>query len=392
MHRHGQSRRTVRRFAVALRRGPVKSFTMASTPPIVTLKELAARTKLSLATVSYALRHAPKISVETRELVAKAARELGYRPNPRVASLMAHIRGAQASSPRERLAFVWVHTSRAEARQNSFLQLVFAGARERAAQMGFALEEFWTSDPGMSDHRLEQILRARGIVGVVLSPVTTAEATVTLGWDWRHFAPAVIGNVTWTPELHHAGHHHFLAMRLALLELAKLGCRRPAALIEATVHERNKHAYAACFLAHHPQPAAARGLVRVVSRGDGADLGAWLQAARPDALILSHTDLLDLSGVSQAARALGVPRVTLYWSKETPRGIGGIDQCQDRVAGHAVDLVAAQLNANETGAPDLPRMMLFPGRWVAPRMPGTGKTASAPRSVSRSRTAAGSRE
>jgi hypothetical protein len=144
----------------------------------------------------------------------------------------------------------------------------------------------------MTDQRLEQILRARGIVGVVLSPVTTAESAVTLGWDWRQFAPAVIGNITWMPELHHAGHHHFLAMRLALLELAKLGCNRPVALIEATVHERNKHAYVAGFLAHHPQAASARGLVRVASRGDATDLGPWLQAARPDALIVSHTDLL----------------------------------------------------------------------------------------------------
>lgn len=59
--------------------------------------------------------------------------------------------------------------------------MVFAGARERAGKMGFALEEFCTSDPGMTDQRLEQILRARGIIGVVLSPVTTAEAAVTLG-------------------------------------------------------------------------------------------------------------------------------------------------------------------------------------------------------------------
>jgi LacI family transcriptional regulator len=242
--------------------------------------------------------------------------------------------------------------------------------------MGFVLEEFWTSDAGMTDQRLEQILRARGIVGVVLSPVTTAESAVTLGWDWRQFAPAVIGNITWTPELHHAGHHHFLAMRLALLELAKLDCKRPVALIEATVHERNKHAYVAGFLAHHPQAASARGLVRVASRGDTTDLGPWLQAARPDALIVSHTDLLDLPGISEVVKKLRLPRVTLYWSKETPRGIGGIDQCQDRVAGHAVDLVAAQLNANETGAPDLPRIMLFPGRWVVPGAPG-GKGAAA---------------
>ena len=366
----------------------VKSFTVPEPrAQVITLKDVAERARLSLATVSYALRQDPKIPAETRELVASAARELGYRPNPRVASLMAHIRGAQSRAHQERLAFVWVHTSRAEARQNSFLRMVFAGARERAAQMGFALEEFWTSDPGMTDQRLEQIIRARGIVGVVLSPVTTAEATVTLSWDWRNFAPAVIGNVTWTPELHHAGHHHFLAIRLALLELAKLGCKRPVALIEATVHERNKHAYLAGFLAHHPQAASARGLVRVVTRGDAADLGPWLRAARPDALIVSHTDLLDLPGLGNAAKELRVPRVTLNWTAGTARAIGGVDACHDRVAGHAVDLVAAQLNANETGAPDLPRMMLFPGRWVAPASAGKGaiRRSEVPRAISDSR-------
>ena len=343
-------------------------------PPVVTLSDIAEQVGLSLATVSYALRQHAKISAATRARVATAARKLGYRPNPRVASLMAHIRGAQSRAHQERIAFIWVHTSRAQARENVFLKNVFAGARERANQMGFILEEFWTNDVGMTDQRLEHILRARGIVGVVLSPVTSAETAITLGGDWRHFSAAVIGNVTWTPELHHAGHHHFLAMRMALLELAKLGCKRPAALIESTVHERNKHAYLASFLAHHPHAAEARRLVRVVARGSSSNLHAWLRAIRADALIVSHTDLLDLPGVARAARELGIPRVTLYWGKETPRTIGGIDQCQDRVAGHAIDLVAAQLNANETGVPDLPRMMLFPGKWVAPRLPRRVRT------------------
>jgi hypothetical protein len=56
--------------------------------------------------------------------------------------------------------------------------------------------------------------------------------------------------------------------------------------------------------------------------------------------------------------------VTLYWNAAAPE-IGGVDQCYDRIAAHAVDLVIAQINSNETGVPDLPRMMLFPGRWVA---------------------------
>lgn len=337
---------------------------------VVTLKVVAARARLSLATVSYALRQHPKIPVATRDRVAEIARALGYRPNPRVASLMAHIRGAQARPHQERIAFVWVHTGRAAARRDPFLNQVFAGARERAGQMGFALEEFWTNDPGMSDQRLEQILRARGIVGVVLSPVTTAEAAITLGWDWRHFSAAVIGNVTWTPELHHAGHHHFLAMRLALLELEKLGRRRIGALIEPTSNGRAKRAWEAAFLTHHPDLAAAPSLVRVIDEAGLQEAAAWLRRSNPDALIVSETSLLAAPGLRAAIRELALPVITLYWSTDTPRGIGGIDQCYDRVAAHAVDLVAAQLNANETGVPDLPRIMLFPGKWVAPALPG----------------------
>ncbi|MBC7365600.1 MAG: LacI family DNA-binding transcriptional regulator [Undibacterium sp.] len=355
----------------------MKPFTMGTeTKRVVTLKEVAARAGLSLATVSYALRRHPKIPEGTREKVAEIARGLGYRPNPRVASLMAHIRSAQARAHRERIAFVWVHTSRAEARENPFLKNVFNGAQERAAQMGFALEEFWTNAPGMTDQRLEQILRARGIVGVVLSPVTTAEATVTLGWDWQHFSAAVIGNLTWTPELHHAGHHHFLAMQMALRELEKLGCRRPAALIEPQTNERAKRAWEAAFLTHHPAPASARGLVRVLGPEGPGEPAAWLRASRADALIVSDVALLKAPGLRGVCRELGVQVITLYWSADAPRGVGGIDQCYDQVAAQAVDLVAAQLNANETGVPDLPRIMLFPGRWVAPGAPG-GKGGAA---------------
>ena len=346
----------------------VKSFTLSKPhAEVITLKDVAARAGLSLATVSYALRQHPKIPVETRELVAAAARELGYRPNPRVASLMAHIRGSQSRSHQERLAFVWVHTGRAEARQNPFLKLVFAGARERARQMGFVLEEFWTSDAGMTDQRLEQILRARGIVGVVLSPIATGERSLTLDWDWRHFAAAAIGNVTWTPELHHAGHHHYLAMRLALEELGKLGHQRPAALIEAKSSGRAKHAWEAAFLTYGGDARAAAERVRLVADPRDPGLAAWVRSVGPDTLIVSETGLLMAPGLAAEVRRRRLRVATLYWSRTDSAGLCGVDQSHDQIAAHAVDLVAAQLNSNEFGVPAFPRLMLFPGRWVAPR-------------------------
>lgn len=346
---------------------PVKSFTVGSAA-IVTLKAIAARARVSLATVSYALRRHPKIPVATQRRVQAAADELGYRPNPRVASLMAHIRGARARRREERIAFVWVHTSRRAAVADPFLRLVFAGARARAEWAGFALEEFWTNDAGMADRRLQEIICARGIVGVLLSPVMTAESLVSLDWEWSRFAAAVIGNVTWAPELHHAGHHHYLGMWRVLGELAKLGCRRPAAILEPASNQRAKQAWEAAFLAHHPAPENARSLVRVAGASERATLAAWLRQRDADALIVSATDLLSAPGLREVARRRRAPLVTLYWSADAPRAIGGIDQRYDRVAAHAVDLVVAQLHNNERGPPELPSLMLFPGHWVAPHV------------------------
>lgn len=344
----------------------VKSFTVEpQNSPVVTIKDVAARAKLSVAAVSYALRNHPKINPVTRERVQAIALKLGYRPNPRVASLMAHIRRAHARSPGERLAFVWVHTTRAQATREPFLRKVFLGAQRRAAQMGFDLEEFWTNEPGMTDRRLQQIIRARGIVGVVLSPVTTDEASLALDWDWGSFSAAVIGNVTWTPELHHAGHHHYLGMRTALLELARTGFRRPAAIIERETNERAKRAWEAAFLACHPTPARARALLLMIAPDEKPKVAAWLKEAGADSLIVSSMNVAATLTAQPAVRKLALPLITLHWTEDAS-GVGGIDQCSDRIAAHAIDLVVTQLNSNETGAPDLPRMMLFPGRWVAP--------------------------
>ncbi len=80
-------------------------------------------------------------------------------------------------------------------------------------------------------------------------------------------------------------------------------------------------------------------------------------------MIVSATSLLDSPGLRSACKKNRVQAATLYWNADTP-SLPGIDQCYDRIAAHAIDLVITQLNANETGVPDLPRMMLFPGRWI----------------------------
>jgi LacI family transcriptional regulator len=172
-------------------------------PAVLTLQQITRAADWSLATVSYALRDDPRIRSETKTLVQKIAAQLCYRPNPRFSALMSPIRTSRPVATGERIAFVWVHTSRAESAKDPFLQRVFLGAKVRAEALGYGLEQFWTAERGMTDRRLSQVIKARGIVGVLLSPVMH-EAEVTLDLEWSAFAPAVIGSARWNPERHHA--------------------------------------------------------------------------------------------------------------------------------------------------------------------------------------------
>ena len=331
---------------------------------MITLQQIARAADCSLATVSYALRDDPRIRSETRAAVQKVAAQLGYRPNPRFSALMSHIRNSRPVAAGERIAFVWVHTSRAESAKDPFLQRVFLGAKARAEALGYVLEQFWTTERGMTERRLSQVIKSRGIVGVLLSPVIH-EAEVTLDLEWSLFAPAVIGSARWNPELHHAGHHHYLAMRMTLEKLAAAGYRRPMAIIEAGVNERARRAWEAAFAVFHPSRGAAADLLWIGLPEDRRTVGRRIKASRPDAIVVSDHATFEEFRVMDVAGSAKLPIFNLHWLPSAPE-IGGVDQSYDMVAANAVDLIVSQLNSNETGVPPWPRMLLFPGRWVEP--------------------------
>lgn len=343
--------------------------------PVITIKQVAEKCGLSVATVSYALRGKSKIPQATRDRVSAVAESLGYRPNPRVAGLMAHIRRARGPSSGERIAFVWVHTSKAESRTDPFLRTVFQGARHRAEQLGYILEEFWTDERGMTDRRLSDILKARAIGGVLFSPVMH-EVTVRLDFEWEAFSCAVIGQAEWLPELHHSGHHHYHAMRLTLEELGRRGLRRPALVLDEQANERGRRAWQAAFMVYHPRPKEAAGLTLHGFPESADRLRGWLDRRRPDAVILHFTEMVRRY---QSWAPANPERVVcaLRWSPDLA-DLPGIDQRFDLVAANAVDLVVSQLITNERGVPAVHRVTLFPGQWMEGT---TGAGTAAPRSL-----------
>lgn len=329
-----------------------------------TLRDVARAAKMSVSGVSYALRGHARIPAETVERVRRIAAQLGYRPDLRVRSLMAHIRRNRRPRDREALAFVWVSTAR---RREAFrpadrfyLETILRGARQRAEQLGCALTEFSLDEPAMEPARLGEILRARGITGVVFSPAMH-DLTVAWEWDWGHFACAIVGNTEWRPALHRAGHYHYRSMWRVLERLRAEGCIRPAAILSRSIHARIHGMQMAAFLANHPGPSEAARLVQFALPGNPAGLRAWRRDAAPDALIVGWP--VDAKERDMLIKFLPANRrvVTLDWQ---PRGcVQGMDACNDMIAASAVDLVIAQLHRNERGVPAHPTTLLLDGIW-----------------------------
>lgn len=324
----------------------------------VTLHELARRAELSVAAVSYALRGSPKVSRATAERVRRLATECGYRPNPRVAELMTHIRSGRRRIRGETLALVWLDGDpRAE---GPFRAEVHAGARARAAEWGFALEAFWRTGRAGEEVRLARILRSRGIAGVVFGSAESLRP-IRLDWPWEDFAMAVVGVAEWSVPISRAGHHHYEAMWTAGERLRERGVRRPAAWIDPLVNARARHTWEAAWLAS-AGPGAAQRLT--IERGPGrAKAADWARRLRPDGVVLSDRRSLDV--FRAALPALPAERfVLLDWRPGD--AAAGIEQAYDLVAANAVDLVVAQLQRNERGLPDPARTLYFPGRWREP--------------------------
>jgi len=327
------------------------------------LAELARATGLSRAAVSYALRGHPGVSRATAERVRRVAEEIGYTPDLRVSSLMAHIRRSRLPKRQETLAFVWVSTYKGEqhpAYHQHYLRTILSGARDRAQQQGCSLAEFWLDEPGMSRIRLASILRARGITGVVFSPAMH-DLAIHLDWPWQEFSCAIIGNTDWSPVLHRVGHYHYRSMWLTLERLRQEGYTRPAAIVSRSIDERIHGAHVAAFLANHPQPTHAPSLVQRALPDELTKLKPWSRRLAPDALIIGWP----VDAVSAARLRRYAPAaervVTLDWQ---PRGaVPGMNVCNDAIAASAVDLVVAQLHRSERGVPQHPTSLLLDGTW-----------------------------
>ena len=138
-------------------------------PNRVRLRDIASALGLSTATVSLAMRNDQRITETRRNQVKAAAERMGYSANPAATMLVQFKRTSSIKPIHSALAWINAWPDPKGLRAARDFNLYWQGAAWEARRSGYRLEEFLVNET-MPAQRLQQILRARGIRGILIPP------------------------------------------------------------------------------------------------------------------------------------------------------------------------------------------------------------------------------
>lgn len=314
-------------------------------------------------TVSLALRNHPSIPEATRVRVRQAAERLGYQTHPLVSALMSFRRSAREVPRHTTLAFVTSSQPTDAWRESRTLRDQLAGAQDRAQMFGYHIEEFPLYAPGLTPARFNQMLRNRGIIGLIIAPLRNESDTLPI--QWEYFAAVAVAFTLRPPHIPRVGSDHGQSMRLAIAECRRRGYRRIGLAVQRTIMERVEQQWLAGFLVEHAQTLPRSRVVPLLADPwSESTFLKWFKAQRPDVILTggdypSVLTWLKRAGVDVPGQ-VGVASLDLHVRDGS---IAGIDQHSEELGAAVVDHLIARLHRNERGAPPRAVRLQVMGEW-----------------------------
>lgn len=331
-----------------------------SNQPQPTLRDIATACGVHYSTVSLALRKDPRIAQQTIEKVLKVANALGYRPDPSITSLMTRIRMGKHNTYRETLAWVTCPTQVDDWRNNRAFLGFYRGAHERARALGYKLNLI--EDRNLIRTRLYEVLRTRGIRGVVFS--TLFEVDEVSRMDWEKIVAVQIEPHNFLPTFPTLSNDQSQALREGFRRAKELGYKRIGMAINGVWDLWVRNAWFSGYLMDsHLLPPQQRLEPFGIYEWNIDAFAKWFYSQKPD-LILTIDRRYVWKWLAQMK--LEVPRDVAYIDldrHEPNPAIAGIQQNHEAVGAAAISLLVSRLYHNETG-PDASRTTTrIEGNW-----------------------------
>lgn len=328
-----------------------------STPTPVTQRDVARACGVHPSTICLALNHAPSIPLETRRRIQAVAARLGYTPNvgARNLALMRTDKKASGSLP-----LIWLNQEprRDHWKTEPAARVQLDAARREAGEWGYHLEELWAREPGMTAARLVQIIRTRGITGV-LFPIHQRFDFSLLGSAWGEFSTVGLNDRRlgeWI-DVVCADYH---ANADALLRRLRRADGSRVSLVLSTQFDAASHGLVhGSFLRYQSElPARERLPVCFVPDDPEARTAAfaeWYREQRPDLVIARDPDL------AAWAQSEGLDCEWAQLNTTASDATYAVDEAPGDIAAAAVKCLVDKVRRFETGIAGSTRTLTLKG-------------------------------
>jgi DNA-binding LacI/PurR family transcriptional regulator len=329
----------------------------------VSIKDIAMALNISGAAVSRALNNDPKISKKRKLEVKEKAAELGYIKDALTTALCQYRWGHEKDINRGTIA--WIESTEQE---NNDHHKLFTEVCNNAKELGFTVERFNAYANRMNPKRLQQILDARGILGLILAPTT--EESIEFQMDWEKFSVIQMGHSKNTTLFHSATTCVFESMNNCLEQLSKLSYRRIGYVYTesdtAKYRSLDLGAYSVANLRASQPP-----LIHALSFKDQEEISSfgglmklkdWIEKNGIDAVIGSGIEIQEmiLESVHEIPEELGY--ASLNQTTEDPK-VSGMEQDNKKLAETGIHILQGLIKNNEKGIPSSPRSTSIKAIW-----------------------------
>ncbi|WFB35978.1 LacI family DNA-binding transcriptional regulator [Kiritimatiellota bacterium B12222] len=321
------------------------------------MRDIAKALDLSIATVSRALAGNAKVKPETVQRIKAKAAELGYEPDAALNALNAYREGRRKSQGYHGVIAWLTHFPDPEGWKTNWTSLQYYKAMQRLApHMGYKVEPFWIHPEKMPADRMDQILRSRGIRGIVLP--SFPEGVEEMVFDFSHYSVVAISETVLQPRVHSVQKSAFFDIRMVVKELATLGYRRPLLAVHTPYHQGMHGVHEGAFMMSTQELMGHSGSTIHARRE--------LLGHSIEQFVSEHEIDVVVSTVKERyttwQNPVSLPWVSLNLHPDQDRGAGVVHE-GDQIPKVALEHLISMLHRGEVGLPAYPIVMRLQGIW-----------------------------
>ncbi|NDV61545.1 LacI family transcriptional regulator [Puniceicoccales bacterium CK1056] len=333
----------------------------------VHLSDIAKKVGVSKMTVSRALREEPSVAETTRKKIQKAAEELGYVPNPKLARLMYEMAQSRGSpNVLGELAYITTDETEDSWRKYYHESGCYEGAKAEAQAYGYKLLPVWARSRRFGKGKLTSFLWSRGVDGIIIAPLGKEMIGKQLDIDWDKFCCVQIGATLSYPKLDLVRHNHYMGMAQSLAGLEDLGYKRIGLCISSVTDMRSYHRWTSAYLHWRTvRQFTKRTLPSHYYHSGNVDRRAfkeWLSRHKIEAIISMDSELMETC----SKLGIKIPEDLGFSVLDKPGDeseIAGIDQIARQIGRKAVDDLIVSVRKGASGIPEHPIQTIVEGEW-----------------------------